>query len=138
MPDTQFLYFYPSIRPDPQQASFRYVVSQASDTGAGSDNIVFLAHLGDLTQDGLASEFAHVGPVFDYLDRNGVAYSVLAGNHDINSGTDDQRGPTPYLDVMGPQRFRHSPTFIGADPGGYNTAHVFRAAGRPWLLLALD
>ena len=27
---------------------------------------------------------------------------------------------------------------IGADSGGYNTAHMFRAAGREWLVLALD
>ena len=67
-----------------------------------------------------------------------VAYSVLAGNHDVNSGTDDQRGPTPYLDTMGPQRFANSPTFIGASPGGYNTAHIFAAAGMKWLLLAMD
>jgi hypothetical protein len=38
---------------------------------------------------------------------------------------------------MGPQRFRRSPSFIGATPDGY-TAHIFRAAGRQWLLLALD
>lgn len=135
MPDTQFLYFAPSIRPEPQLASFRYIVDRAN---GGSDNIVFMAHLGDLTEDGLAQEFGPVGEVFDYLDRRGVAYSVLAGNHDVNSGTTDQRGPTPYLDTMGPQRFRRSPSFIGADSTGYNTAHLFRGGGREWLLLALD
>lgn len=58
-------------------------------------NIVFMAHLGDLTEDGLATEFGPVGEVFDYLDERGAAYSVLAGNHDVNSGTTDQRGSTP-------------------------------------------
>ncbi|MGH3397710.1 MAG: hypothetical protein ACRDPO_23760, partial [Streptosporangiaceae bacterium] len=95
-------------------------------------------HLGDLTGDGLAAEFEHVGPVFDDLDQNRVAYSVLAGNHDINSGTDDQRGPTPDLGTMGPQRSRDAPSFVGCDNGGYNTAHKFTAAGREWLVLALD
>jgi len=128
----------PSIHPEPQEASFRYIVEGASQDGPAADNIVFLAHLGDLTEDGLTQEFAHVTKVFDYLDRSGVAYSVLAGNHDINSSTDDQRGPTPYLDVMGPQRFQSKPSFIGASPGGYNTAHKFKAAGREWLVLAMD
>ena len=109
MPDTQFLYFAPSIRPEPQLASFRYIVDRAN---GGSDNIVFMSHLGDLTEDGLATEFGPVGDVFDYLDERNVAYSVLAGNHDINSSTTDQRGPTPYLDTMGPQRFKRSPSFI--------------------------
>ena len=135
MPDTQFLYFYPSLKPEPQAASFEYILDAANDFG---DNIVFMAHLGDLTEDGLASEFESVNQVFDILDQNGVAYSVLAGNHDVNSSTDDQRGSTPYLQTMGPQRFKNSPTFIGASPGGYNTAHVFRAAGQQWLLLAMD
>ncbi|MBV9793334.1 MAG: Tat pathway signal sequence domain protein [Actinobacteria bacterium] len=138
MPDTQFLYWgeQGSVSPAPQEASFRWIIEQSGD--AGGDNIVFLAHLGDLTEDGAASSFQHVDPVFKILDQAGVAYSVLAGNHDVNSGTDDQRGPTPYLNTMGPQRFRNSPTFIGATPDGYNTAHIFRAAGRQWLLLALD
>jgi hypothetical protein len=135
MPDTQFLYFAPSIRPEPQLASFRYIVDRAN---GGSDNIVFMAHLGDLTEDGLATEFGPVGNVFDYLDERHVAYSVLAGNHDVNSSTDDQRGPTPYLDTMGPQRFKNSPSFTGSDSTGYNTAHIFTAGGREWLLLALD
>ncbi len=135
MPDTQFLYFAPSIMPAPQLASFRYIVDRADgDNG----NIVFMAHLGDLTEDGLATEFGPVGEVFDYLDQRGAAYSVLAGNHDVNSGTTDQRGSTPYLTTMGPQRFAKSKTFVGADSTGYNTAHVFQGGGRQWLLLALD
>lgn len=136
MPDTQFLYWggQGSINPEPQEASFRYI---AGDTGSASgDNIVFMAHLGDLTEDGAASSFQSVGEAFDILDAHGVAYSVLAGNHDVSG--DDSRGATPYLDTMGPQRFKHSPTFAGQDPSGYNTAHIFRAAGREWLLLAMD
>jgi hypothetical protein len=135
MPDTQFLYFDDSLYPDVQRASFEYVVNES---GQHDHNIVFLAHLGDLTEDGLAAEFASVSTAFDYLDQRGVAYSVLAGNHDINSSTTDQRGDSPYLDVMGPQRFRQSPTLRGATPDGYNTYHVFHAAGRDWLVLALD
>jgi hypothetical protein len=135
MPDTQFLYWggQGSISPEPQEASFRYIIGNGNAAG---DNIVFMAHLGDLTEDGQASSFQHVGPVFDILDSHGVAYSVLAGNHDVSG--DDQRGPTPYLDTMGPQRFKNSPTFAGATPDGYNTAHIFKAAGRQWLLLAMD
>ena len=138
MPDTQFLYFDRSLKPEPQVASFRYILDGANNFGDNSQNIVFMAHLGDITEDGLASEFAVAGKAFDFLDAHGVAYSVLAGNHDVNSSTDDQRGPTPYLDTMGPQRFANSPTFIGASPGGYNTAHIFAAAGMKWLLLAMD
>ncbi|MBR7839220.1 metallophosphoesterase [Actinospica durhamensis] len=136
MPDTQFLYWgsQGSVNPDPQAASFRYVIENSGT--ASDDNIVFLAHLGDLTEDGDPVSFKYVGQTYDILDEAGVAYSVLAGNHDVSG--DDTRGTTPYLQTMGPQRYSKSPTFLSADSSGYNTAHVFRAAGREWLLLALD
>jgi hypothetical protein len=132
MPDTQFLYWgsQNSINPAPQEESFRYIIDSAGD------NIVFMAHLGDLTQDADATSFAAVGKAFEVLDAHGVAYSVLAGNHDVSG--DDTRGATPYLQTMGPQRFTRSKTFAGSDAGGYNTAHIFRAGGQEWLLLALD
>ncbi|HEX4790266.1 MAG TPA: LamG-like jellyroll fold domain-containing protein [Actinospica sp.] len=136
MPDTQFLYWgsQGSINAAPQEASFRYVIENSGD--ASEDNIVFLAHLGDLTEDGEASSFGYVSKTYDMLDQHGVAYSVLAGNHDVSG--DDTRGTTPYLQTMGPHRYANSPTYVGSDSSGYNTAHSFRAAGREWLLLALD
>jgi len=136
MPDTQFLYWgsQGSINPEPQEESFRYVIDNSGDTSG--NNIVFMAHLGDLTEDAQASSFGYVGQTFDILDSSGVAYSVLAGNHDVSG--DDTRGATPYLATMGPQRFKNSPTFAGSDSTGYNTAHIFRAGGREWLLLAMD
>ncbi|MFF7750901.1 LamG-like jellyroll fold domain-containing protein [Streptomyces sp. NPDC007971] len=133
MPDTQYLFDGPSINPAPVEASLRYLLERGRD-----ENIVFLSHLGDLTQNGAQEEFDAIGKAFGILDRRGVGYSVLAGNHDVRSSTDDQRGPTPYLDAFGPQRFGHRPTFGGSSPDGYNTYHLFRAAGREWMVLALD
>ncbi|WP_053662631.1 LamG-like jellyroll fold domain-containing protein [Streptomyces sp. MMG1121] len=133
MPDTQYLFDGPSIDPRPFEASLRYLLEHGRD-----ENIVFLAHLGDLTQNGAAPEFAAIGKAFGILDRRGAGYSVLAGNHDVRSSTDDQRGPTPYLDTFGPRRFRGARTFGGASDDGYNTFHLFRAAGREWMVLALD
>ncbi|MER7837894.1 LamG-like jellyroll fold domain-containing protein [Streptomyces sp. NPDC096040] len=136
MPDTQFLYWgsQDSVNRTPQEESFRYVIGNSGN--ASDDNIVFMAHLGDLTQDADPSSFQQVDKAFDLLDAHGAAYSVLAGNHDVSG--DDSRGDTPYLQTMGPQRFKHAKTFAGADATGYNTAHIFEAAGRSWLLLALD
>ena len=133
MPDTQYLFDEDRIHPAPLEASFRYILR-----GDGHDNVVFLAHLGDITQNGQEREFAAAGSVFEMLDRQQAAYSVLAGNHDVGSGSDDQRGSTPYLSTFSPARAARSATFGGASPDGYNTFHVFHAAGRQWLLLALD
>ncbi|TPQ23237.1 LamG-like jellyroll fold domain-containing protein [Streptomyces sporangiiformans] len=133
MPDTQYLFDGPSINPAPIEASLRYILEQGED-----ENIVFLSHLGDLTENGAQAEMAAAGKAFELLDQQGVGYSVLAGNHDVRSSTDDQRGPTPYLETFGPQRFKSKPTFGGASPDGYNTFHLFKAGGRQWLVLALD
>jgi hypothetical protein len=134
MPDTQFMYWgsQGSVNPEPQEESFRYVIANSSS----DSNIVFMAHLGDMTEDAQASSFGYVSKAFDILDEQRVGYSVLAGNHDVSG--DDTRGSTPYLQNMGPQRFKNSATFAGSDPSGYNTAHIFRAGGREWLLLAMD
>lgn len=135
MPDTQYLFDGPSIDKAPIEASLRYLMEH----GVGhAENIVFLSHLGDLTQNGAAPEVAAIGEAFRLLDRRGVGYSVLAGNHDVKSSTTDQRGATPYLDVFGPDRFKGHRTFGGASPDGYNTFHLFKAAGREWMVLALD
>ncbi|MER5508202.1 LamG-like jellyroll fold domain-containing protein [Streptomyces sp. NPDC002766] len=133
MPDTQYLFDGPSIDPAPIEASLRYLLEHGED-----ENIVFLSHLGDLTQNGAPAEFAAVSEAFELLDRKGVGYSVLAGNHDVRSSTTDQRGATPYLDAFGPQRFKGKKTFGGASDDGYNTYHLFQAAGREWMVLALD
>ncbi|GAB2916957.1 LamG-like jellyroll fold domain-containing protein [Streptomyces heilongjiangensis] len=133
MPDTQYLFDGPSIDRAPVEASLRYVLEHGRE-----ENIVFLSHLGDLTQNGTRQECGAIGEAFRLLDRRGVGYSVLAGNHDVRSSTDDQRGPTPYLDVFGPERFEGRRTFGGASPDGYNSFHLFEAGGRRWMVLALD
>ena len=138
MPDTQYLFDQDRIHPVPLEESFEYVLSCAERKGGQDDNIVFLAHLGDVAQNGLAEEYAAATKVFDLLDDERVAYSVLAGNHDIDSSTTDQRGDSPYLDTFNPKRFARSSTWHSASPDGYNNCHIFRAGGREWLLLSLD
>ncbi|UUU29508.1 metallophosphoesterase [Streptomyces sp. CA-210063] len=133
MPDTQYLFDGPSIDKAPVEASLRYLLEHG-----GEENIVFLSHLGDLTENGAQAEVTAISEAFALLDRRGVGYSVLAGNHDVKSSTNDQRGATPYLDAFGPRRFQGKKTFGGASPDGYNTFHLFRAAGREWMVLALD
>jgi hypothetical protein len=133
LPDTQYLFDGAAIHPEPLEASLRYVLAERD-----RHNIVFLAHLGDVTQNGAEKEIHAASAQFTLLDKAGAAWSVLAGNHDVPSSTDDQRGRTPYLDAFGPKRFRKSPSYRGSSPDGYNSFHTFTAGGRDWLVLALD
>lgn len=136
MPDTQYMFDQDRIHPVPVEASFRYVLDPERRAGGDDENIVFLAHLGDVTNNGLAEEYSAATKVFDMLDRAGASYGVLAGNHDVSA--DDQRGATPYLDTFGPARARKTPGYHSSSPDGYNTCHIFRAGGRSWMLLSLD
>ncbi|MGI5145859.1 LamG-like jellyroll fold domain-containing protein [Plantactinospora sp. CA-294935] len=133
IPDTQYLFDGDRGDSAPLAATLRWIVAHQAER-----NIVFTAHLGDIVENAAAAELAEAGRVFEILDRRRLPYSVLAGNHDIDQSTTDQRGPSHYLEIFGPHRVRGLPTYGGATPDGYNTYHVFPAAGREWLLLALD
>jgi hypothetical protein len=132
LPDTQYLFDADSAEPEPLRETFRYLLKERGDA-----NIVFMAHLGDVTEHGTDHEIALAADTFRPLDGK-MSYSVLAGNHDIPGSTDDQRGDSAYLRAFGPQRYRGMPTFGGASSDGYNSFHVVRAGGRRWLVLALD
>jgi hypothetical protein len=132
LPDTQYLFDADSADPAPLRATFRYLAAERS-----AANIAFMTHLGDVTEHGTEDEIGLAADTFRVLHGR-VPYSVLAGNHDIKSSTDDQRGDSAYLAAFGPDRYRSMPTFGGASPDGYNSYHVLRAGGRRWLVLALD
>ncbi|NHC13099.1 LamG-like jellyroll fold domain-containing protein [Motilibacter deserti] len=131
LPDTQYLFDSDASDPTPLAETFHYLLKQRKD-----DNIVFMTHLGDVTEHGTQDEISLAAQTFDAGLSNQMPYSVLGGNHDVSG--DDQRGSTPYLRAFGPQRFAGMPTFRGASPDGYNSYHVVRAGNRDWLILALD
>ncbi|WP_083970866.1 LamG-like jellyroll fold domain-containing protein [Actinoplanes awajinensis] len=131
LPDTQYLFDADSADPAPLRETFDFLLRERG----GEDNVAFMTHLGDVTEHGTEQEIALAGQTFKALDGK-LPYSVLGGNHDVSG--DDQRGSTPYLKTFGPSRFKHQPSFLGATADGYNSAHVFKAAGRQWLVLALD
>ncbi|MER5474567.1 LamG-like jellyroll fold domain-containing protein [Streptomyces sp. NPDC002685] len=132
LPDTQYLFDADSADPAPLRETFRYLVAERAEA-----NIAFMTHLGDVTEHGTEDEIGRAADTFRTLQGK-VPYSVLAGNHDIPSSTDDQRGATAYLAAFGPERYASMPTFRGASPDGYNSYHVLSAGGREWLVLALD
>ncbi|GAA5059177.1 hypothetical protein HNP84_008691 [Thermocatellispora tengchongensis] len=131
LPDTQYLFDEDSSDPNPLRQTFRFLTEERA-----ARNIAFMTHLGDVTEHGSEHEIELAGEAFKVIDGR-LPYSVLAGNHDIQRG-DDQRGDSAYLREFGPARYAKMPTFRGASPDGYNSYHVLKAAGREWLVLALD
>ncbi|MDA0172855.1 hypothetical protein OJ998_27380 [Solirubrobacter taibaiensis] len=133
IPDTQYLFDDDRGDSEPVTAAFNWIVKQRT-----SENIAFVAGLGDVTQDGLQNQVERADQAYRILDRAKVPYSVPAGNHDINSGTNDTRPESPFSKAFGLSRYAGSSAFIGGSTNGYNTAHRFTAGGRQWLVLALD
>lgn len=128
IPDTQYLFDGESLHPEPLTETMKHL--------GGIKDLAFVAHLGDVVQNGLAQEIGAAKKPFDILGKKKVPFSVVAGNHDLaNSNTDDQRGPTPFLDAFAPLTSRQR---IARDAGGYNSAYTFDGAGTKFLLLALD
>ncbi len=128
IPDTQYLFDGEALHPEPLAETMKYL--------AGIKDLAFAAHLGDVTQNGRATEIEAAKGPFGILAKKKIPFSVLAGNHDLpNSGTDDQRGRTPFLDTLPPLAGRQR---IAQDAGGYNSAYSFDGAGTTFLLLALD
>ncbi|GAB3763822.1 LamG-like jellyroll fold domain-containing protein [Microlunatus parietis] len=132
LPDTQYLFDEGGSDSEPVAATLRHLVGEHRRS-----DLVFLAHLGDVTEHGTEAELRQADAVFQAIDGK-LPYSVLAGNHDVPGNSDDQRGDTPYLQTFGPQRFRRSKTYGGSSKDGYNSFHTFTAGGREWLVLALD
>ena len=128
IPDTQYLFDGESLHPEPLTATMKHLGS--------IKDLAFVAHLGDVVQNGLAQEIGAAKKPFDILAKRKVPFSVVAGNHDLaNSNTDDQRGPTPFLDAFAPLTSHQR---MARDAGGYNSAYTFDGAGTKFLLLALD
>ena len=134
IPDTQYLFDQDRYAPQVLAKTMQWIVEHTREK-----NIVFTVQLGDIVNNGLATEFAQASSVFKILDNNDIQYGYSAGNHDINGGLyDNVRGPSAYLDYFGPSRIAHQRSYCGATPDGYNTCHVFSGGGQRFLLLSLD
>ena len=134
IPDTQYLFDEDRYDPEVLQKTLQWIVDHTREK-----NIVFTVQLGDIVNNGLATEFAQASDVFKILDSNNIQYGYAAGNHDINGGLyDNERGPSPYLNYFGPSRIAQQSSYCGATSDGYNTCHVFSGGGQRFLLLSLD
>ena len=112
IPDTQYLFDADRGDSAPLTATLRWILEHQAD-----ENIVFTAHLGDIVENARPRNSPPRARSSRSSTSGVTPYSVLAGNHDIDSSTTDQRGPSPYLDVFGPKRFRPLPTYRRCDAG---------------------
>ncbi|WPF65313.1 MULTISPECIES: LamG-like jellyroll fold domain-containing protein [unclassified Corynebacterium] len=136
LPDTQFYSRYAT--PDtgnlyrarygvePYLEQTRWLARHREELG-----IAFVTHLGDIVdQADVAQEWEVASAAMSVLDDAALPYSVLPGNHDIS----EQR-PTPFSAHFPASRSTCRERY----PAANNECeyHLFRAAGRDFLVLAL-
>lgn len=142
LPDTQD-YTDTSLTNGPPQTFYnmtRWLVDNRE-----SHNIIFVAHVGDVTQNNLAHEWEVANRALSTLDGR-IPYSLLPGNHDQAAGGTAANHSSEFLDrLFSPARQAASnPTTFGGvydqEPDrGSNNYHTFSAPdGTKWLVVSLE
>jgi len=132
LPDTQI---YSEKFPDTYLAQTAWIKKRVAD-----DNIEFVIHLGDIVQN------AHVEKEWEAADRahrelDGVVpYSVLPGNHDMDSKDKRLTRETFFYDrYFPPARFEEHAWYGGhMGPGNQNNYCIFDAAGLKFMVVSLE
>src|SRR6185312_7384672 len=70
IPDTQYLFDGDALHPEPLEATMKHL--------GGIKDLAFVAHLGDVTQNGRPQELAAAKGPFEALARKKVPFSVIA------------------------------------------------------------
>ena len=131
LPDTQvYALRYPGLF----SAQTAWIASQAEVL-----DIRYVIHLGDIVNNNTAREWAHARAAMGLLDGV-VPYALVPGNHDYGPS-----GDASTRDTLLNQYFSYGdsaawPTFGGAYEEGRldNSYHLFSAAGRDFIIVALE
>ncbi len=142
LPDTQD-YTDASLTNGPPETF--YAMTEWLVASRDAKNIVFVGHVGDVTQDNLASHWDVANRALSTLDGK-IPYALLPGNHDQAAGGTAADHSTVFLDALfSPTRQAASnPTTFGGvydrEPErGANNYHTFEAPdGTDWLMLSLE
>ncbi|MEH3022263.1 MAG: metallophosphoesterase [Pseudomonas oryzihabitans] len=105
-------------------------------------NMPFVVHLGDLVEDAEQhGEWRLASQAMARLERAGLPYSVMTGDHDVIALYTEDRlrdGSELFTQYFSPERAARQSTFLERDATGLNEAHRFTALGQGFLLLTLD
>lgn len=136
LPDTQFYSRYATpdtgnlyrarYGSEPYEEQVRWLIEHREELG-----IAFVAHLGDVVdQAEVIQEWEVASAAMGLLDRAGLPYSILPGNHDLS-----EAAPTHFGEFFPASRSTCRERY--AAPNNECEYHLVRAAGREFLVLAL-
>ena len=127
LPDTQY---YSASHPEIFDNQTQWIANNAV-----AQNIVFVAQLGDLTNDwGVTIEWQRAKHSMDIIRNASIPYSVVPGNHDLDFGA----GNTTYFDRYFPYTdFAGYSWYGGHYPSNSDTSNyeLFSAMGQNFIVL---
>ena len=123
LPDTQV---YAEKYPELFVAQTRWIREQAK-----ARNIRFVAHVGDVVEHNRAEEWEVARRAFSEL-AGVVPYAIAPGNHDFGPGGSAETRDTLLHEYLPPAGELFEPRRLD------NSAHLFEAGGRRWIVLALE
>jgi len=127
--------------PDTQNYSAKLFDSQTEWIAANckKHNIVYVLHLGDITNNNAPSQWQVAKRAMSKLDGK-VPYALAAGNHDYGPGGNAATRATRMNKYFPVSKFKKWPTFGGTFRKNKldNSYHLFTAGGTDWIILALE
>jgi 3',5'-cyclic AMP phosphodiesterase CpdA len=131
LPDTQV---YSLVYPGVFTAQTAWIAGNADRLG-----IRYAIHLGDIVNNNTELEWRRAASAMDLLDGR-VPYALVPGNHDYGPSGDASTRDTLLNDHFSYARVSRWPSFGAAYQRGRldNTYHLFSAAGRDYIVLALE
>lgn len=104
MSDTQY---YSESYPYIYKGIVNWIVSHRQDM-----KIKYVIHTGDIVDDaGKKKQWAEADKSMRVLEKSGIQYGILAGNHDVSQRKGDYR---QYQRYFGERRFKKQPAFSGS------------------------
>ncbi|MBU1240340.1 metallophosphoesterase, partial [Myxococcota bacterium] len=125
LPDTQY---YTSKQANNSGNTYRKQMQWILDH-RDTDDIRFVVHLGDITNNNTTSQWQIASDAHAMLDAADMPYSVVTGNHDYLVGGVFDRGGSLINDYFPPSRFSTKPWYGGAYGNSSANNHAYFQVG---------
>lgn len=100
------------------------------------ENIKFVAHLGDITNNNYVSQWEVASHAHEILDNAGIPYSMITGNHDY-IGTTPGRSNTHFGKYFGKNRYTGK-NWYGGSYSTVNNYAFFEVGHMKFMVLSLE
>ncbi|MFC4099099.1 S-layer homology domain-containing protein [Paenibacillus xanthanilyticus] len=125
MSDTQY---YSESYPDIYTKNVQWIVDNET-----KEDIRYVIHTGDIVDEAdQPHQWENANASMSILDKSGIPYGVLAGNHDVSHQTGDYRY---YWEHYGENRFNQQPTYGGSYQNNRGHYDLVSAGGNDFIIV---